>query len=296
MTRAAKVARIPYLNTAPFYVRWDRLEEASEGRWVPAVLPPRQLGMAAEAGEVDAGVLALADLIRLEETFEPLPVPSAGAPVTFGIANRGRVDSVLLFLRGNEPGDVPEVAGRGRVLTPAEAEGLGGSIIGVTGESSTSFRLLRLLCEVRHRVQPAEYRRLDLARPAPPEVNAALVIGDLALRWRHAPPPGFYLAMDLAAGWHEWTGLPFVFARWGVRRALDPEQKAWLGRFLEESLESAQEGFDELVCGLPADLGPAGDLVTYLRNFTFRLGPEELHAASLFRRLLHENGIVCSSA
>ncbi len=320
---AARVARLPYLNTAPFYVRWDSLERVSEGRWLSTVLPPRQLGLAAEAGQVDAGILAVADLFRLESLFAPLQFSRNGETITFGIANRDRVDSVLLFLRdtgpdgrsaipndtdrgvssgtdhgrpGAAPNRTPDVSGPGRVLTEEEARRLHRARIGITGESSTSFRLLRLLAEVRWQVRPEEYRRLDLGSSLPPDLDGALVIGDLALRWRHRPPSGTYLAMDLAAGWQEWTGLPFVFACWAVRRSVPEEAKRWLGRFLLESLESVEGRYHELVRNLPEELGSREDLAAYLANFTYPLGPPELQAIALFRRLLDENGIVCSAA
>jgi predicted solute-binding protein len=334
--RRARVARLPYLNTAPFYLRWGQLTALSEGRWESVVLTPRQLGMAAEAGEVDAGVMAVADLIRLEDSFERLLVPSSGAPVSFGIANRDRVDSVLLFLRGpdraageaSEPERIPDAArplsGSGRVLRPEEAARLDGAVIGITGETSTSFRLLRLLLETRHKVRPRAYQRMDLGRfaraetdgpmtaangdsdPFPPAaargaesagepITGALVIGDTALRWRHRPPRGFSLAMDLASAWFAWTGLPFVFACWGVRRSLPDSAKEWLGRFLEDSLDAAEGRREELVRDLPSDLGPCDVLAEYLRNFTYRLGPDELRAIALFRQRLEESGIACTS-
>lgn len=314
-TRTARVARLPYLNAAPFYRNWASLEEKSEGRWAPAMFVPRQLGLAAEAGEVDAGLMALADLIRLESIFEPLLVPSAGAPVTFGISNHERVDSVLLFLnsrslsRGEpvEPRTGDPSAGAferaehpsrdpGRTLTPREVNALRGARIGITGETSTSFRLLRLLLEARYGVKDALYERLDLGAAATSldRLDAALVIGDLALRWKHRPPEGLFLAMDLASGWHEWQGLPFVFARWGVRRDLPAELKLWLGRFLEDALNESAGGFEALLDGLPGDLGPKAGLVDYLNTFTYRLGTDELKAAALFRELLERHRILCS--
>jgi predicted solute-binding protein len=306
--KPAKVARIPYLNTAPFYLHWNRLEQLSEGRWLPAIFPPRQLGLVAEAGELDAGVMPLADLIRLEQSFEPLLIPSTGEPISFGIANRERVDSVLLFLHEAKPAStdavqMPEGRGfgfvSGRVLEYDEALSLRGARIAVTGETSTSLRLLRLLLEVRYRVEPARYERMDLERleaEEDPGIAAALAIGDLALRWRHRPPRGFRLGMDLATAWFEWSGFPFVFARWVVRRDLPESWKLWLGRFLEDSLNESAGRLPELVRDLPQDLGPKQDLVRYLENFTYRLGPEEMKSAALFRELLDRNGITCTGA
>lgn len=305
-SRPARVARLPYLNTAPFYLRWSELEGASEGRWRSTVLPPRQLGLAAEAGEVDAGVMAVADLIRLEETFEPLVVSSKGAPVAFGIANWTRVESVFLFLRSRGPARTGAMGSGGsmHILTAEEAGECDGARIAITGETSTSFRLLRLLLEVRHGMRPSAYERMDLERFRVEGagraggidrdgIAGALVIGDTALRWRHRPPAGFYLAMDLASEWHAWTGLPFVFARWGVRRSLPAAHKEWLSGFLEESLRDSRDRLPELVQHLPEDLGPKSDLVDYLRNFTYELGPTELKAEERFRALLREYGISC---
>ena len=330
----ARVARLPYLNTVPYYVGWSELARASEGRWTQVVLPPRQLGLAAQAGEVDAGVMALADAIRLEETFEPLLVRSGEAEVTFGIANWSWVESVFLFLRQADGSTVADAAraadhAPARILSGEEAARLDGRPIGVTGETSTSFRLLRLLLEVRHRVRPSSYERMDLeafrlarndaagttgaagetgaAREAgaPGTAGAAgtagavdeagivgaLVIGDTALRWRHRPPAGFYMAMDLASEWHHWTGLPFVFARWVVRRTVPEAYKRWLGNFLQESLSASRDRLPELVREMPADLGTQTELVNYLRNFTYLLGPVELEAAHRFRALLDEHQI-----
>ena len=73
--RPARVGRIPYVNSAPYFLRWPELEGLSEGRWRPAELVPRALGRAADAGAVDAGLFAEADLARLWPEFEPLRLP-----------------------------------------------------------------------------------------------------------------------------------------------------------------------------------------------------------------------------
>ena len=210
---AARIAQIPYLNVAPFLLHWDQITEASEGRWIAVEAVPRALGLAAEAGEVDAGIFPTADLLRLGDELEPLIDPEA-APAGYGIATRHRVDSVLLFLR--DDANPPVAAVTGRVLAATEVRALHGATIAVTGESSTSARLLRILLEERHAVRPAGYPRRALGSESiPPEAGAVLTIGDEALRWRQRPPAGFRLGMDLAAEWGRWTNLPFVFARWG---------------------------------------------------------------------------------
>jgi predicted solute-binding protein len=101
-------ARIPYANAAPFYALW------SEAPFAVRNLAPRDLGHEAEAGTVDLGLMAAADFLRLRDRFELL------GPM--GVATRGAVQSVLLFSR-----------------KPAAA--LGGGVISVTPETSTSIRL-----------------------------------------------------------------------------------------------------------------------------------------------------------
>ena len=64
-TTTTCIARVPYLNSVPFF-RGLSLEERFE--LVDCV--PHALGVQAAAGEVAAGLLPLADYLRLTETFE----------------------------------------------------------------------------------------------------------------------------------------------------------------------------------------------------------------------------------
>ncbi len=51
--------------------------------------------------------------------------------------------------------------------------------------------------------------------------DAGLLIGDPALALSGGDLEGLHV-FDLAAEWNDWTGLPFVFAVWAVRRGTDP--------------------------------------------------------------------------
>lgn len=48
--------------------------------------------------------------------------------------------------------------------------------------------------------------------------EAALIIGDQALKLYHNPPPG-YIIYDLGKLWHQFTNLPFVYALWIGRKS-----------------------------------------------------------------------------
>ncbi len=267
-----RVARIPYLNSVPFYVRL-------QGEGIELLdLPPRALGRRARAGDVDAGIMSLCDGFRSPD-FEPLG--------RLGVAADGPVHSVLLF------GRVP-------------LERLTGATIGVTSETSTSLPLCRLLLEGRYGVHPAVYaRRPDGARPGD---AALLLIGDAALRTAavaglrpgerdyaeallELPSPGpeapWRWLLDLSAAWREWQGLPFVFARWMVRHQVPARLRERLLAQLDESLEASLRELGPLAGRHAAQAGLDADAAyAYLMNFTYRLGEAELEAVARFRALL----------
>ena len=109
------------------------------------------------------------------------------------IASRGPVLSVTLFSR------VPWAEIRRVALDDG---------------SRTSAALTQILLRKRYGVQP-EIVPLPLDQRAEDvDADAVLLIGDRAMR---ACLPGFAHAYDLGQEWHDWTGLPFVYAVWAVR-------------------------------------------------------------------------------
>ena len=257
LTTSTVAARIPYSNAAPFYTLW------ADAPFAVRNLPPRDLGREAEAGGVDLGLMAAGDFLRLKDRFEIL------APM--GIAARGPVLSVLLFSR-----------------RPANA--LGDALISVTPETSTSIRLLKLLLTVRRQLPNVRFvRGLE-----PSQADGLLLIGDQAMRTRNRPPEGFVHTLDLGADWLDWTGLPFVYAAWVVRTALDPALKTELRDFLEASLAAGLATLPEVA---RRETGPgwsAAEMEGYLRRFHYRFGPEDLQGLARYEALLTEHGLLTS--
>src|SRR5207237_4149335 len=82
----------------------------------------------------------------------------------------------------------------------------------------TSACLAQVLLRQRYGVHP-EVVPLPLDREAEEaDADAVLLIGDRAMR---ACLPGYAHAYDLGQEWHDWTGLPFVYAVWAVRAGVD---------------------------------------------------------------------------
>jgi chorismate dehydratase len=214
----------------------------------------------AARGEIDAGILATADYLVNSERYEPV----AG----LGVANREEVRSILLASR-------------------RPIEDLDGAVVGVTEETSTSARLLRLILEARYGVRPRSY-----VRGARSEATAFLVIGNEALSQNVRPAPGFPHRYDLASEWWAWTGLPFVFALWTIRRSLPENVKQRFEDLLSRSFELGMSQVDDIARDFAGELGRAEELASYLRNFHYRLGPEEMRGLQEFRRLVLERDLL----
>jgi chorismate dehydratase len=235
-----RVGRIPYLNSEPFYA-------GLTGHALVA-LPPRALGQAVADGRIDAGPLSLVDFFRLEAALTPLPL---------GIATAGPARSVVLFSR-------------------RPVKELDGAVIGVTGETSTSVQVLRLLLTARHGVEPRAWVPADQA------ADAVLLIGDQALRALATPGSGPH-RLDVGQEWFEWTGLPCVFARWAVRAAIARSEREGLALALDRALDRGLASLAS-IAEQRQDVGlDRRGVETYLRGFTYRFGPEEDRAIGELR-------------
>ncbi len=242
------VGRMPYLNSALFYQSMD------ESRFALHPLVPTAMAAAARRGEIDAGPIPLLDALALDDRFESLG--------GFCIATRERAASILLFS-----------------AVPIEA--LTGKRIAVTGETSTSVRLLKVLMGHRFRVRPEAYVTLE------DEADAMLLIGDPALRARHGVE-GLPYRYDLGEEWSRWTGLPTVFALWIVRRDLPQAEKSALESSLRAGLDAGIDALGEAVAGRP-DLAMSGDEVRgYIEEFSYELRAAERESIETFTRLLGE--------
>jgi len=241
------LGRIPYLNSEVFYQDFP-LDLVELTDYVP-----RALSRAARRGEVDVGPVPIVTCFELEDQFEPFG--------DFAIAVKHAAKSVLLFSK-------------------RPVEELDGARIALTGESSTSVRLLRVLFAERYGVKPAEYTSTQDTNS-----DAILLIGDAALNNRHGLP-SYPMVYDLAEMWQEWTGLPFVFARWIVRRDLNPEARQFLLSLVEQSLEVGMQRIDK-IAAKRSDLSMTTDEVRdYLLGFNYVLGTKEKEAIALFRRYM----------
>ena len=201
---STRVAAVGYTNAWPLLTRLDRIHyRVIEGH-------PTEVARLLADGEADVGLVPVAALL---DATDWKVVPG------FCIGSEGPVESVLLV------SEAPPEAWERLLLD---------------GVSRTSVVLAQILArrgrlgcaqdiEVVH-VEPG--RATALAGPR----DAALVIGDAA----RGLPERFSCRVDLGETWHDWTGLPFVFAVWAGRPDLPHEAILGLRRAAVEGLGMRQ--------------------------------------------------------
>jgi chorismate dehydratase len=175
------------------------------------------------------------------------------------------------------------------IVSQVPLDRLDGERVALGSTSRTSVRLAELLLTEQYGVAPDYYRCPPDLSLMMQEAQAAVLIGDAALRASLHDAPRLGLDVhDLGTMWKDWTGLPFVFAVWAVRRdylAAQPEtvremHRAFLASrdlSLEEVDKVAEqsarwEAFDEEV------------LRRYFTTLDFSLGAAQLRGISEFAR------------
>lgn len=260
-----RVGRIGYMNVAPVYYG---LDNGRRPAWMETVSgPPSFLNRSLADGELDISPVSSAAYARHPEDWVLLPGLS--------ISCFGEVMSVLLVSRH-------------------PFEDLDGKTVLLTEESATAAALLRLLFS-RKGLRP-RFRTGKVRRPL--EFNgdgdAALVIGDAALRedWRgHFPH-----VLDLGQLWWDLTGRPFVFAVWAVRRAFaeaHPDRVAAVSAAFLRSKAAGLANIEKIVPAASQRLRLDGDACRrYYRRLRYDLTSPEIKGLEAFFDGLHRHRLI----
>ncbi len=249
-----RVGGVCYLNAAPLL------------RYLPEYLPvenidydlPSRLAERMSRGELDVAIVP---------SFHAFRDPQSVVLSDACIAAQDVARSVILFSR------VPLEQIRSLALDAG---------------SRSSAALVRILLAELHQTRPRTRQLpLDEDLDTSPD-DAVLLIGDRAMVSR---PSRFPQVWDVGAMWHQWTGLPFVFALWIVRPGVD---SAYWGPRFASARDRGVARLHEIAAEAAENLGlPFPTCYDYLsRNLHFHLGSEEKTALELFGRLLQKHGFV----
>lgn len=244
------VSAVSYLNTWPLV--WGFVHGPQRGLFDFRFDLPVHCAEALRDGQADIGLLPCAELDRLGLDYFP----------DLGIACDGPVRSILLMSR--RPFD--------SIRTLA-----------VDSSSRTSVALARIILAERYGCHPVVTPHAPTLEEMLVNNDAALVIGDPALRLDpHALP---YRILDLGEEWVAWSGLPMVFAAWAGRKAvLTPEvREAFLASWrwgMDHVEEMVDHAFTER--GFPKELARA----YFTRHIVYPLTPRHLEGLALFRKMV----------
>jgi len=245
------VGHIQFLNCLPLY--WGLMRS---GALLGVDLhkdTPDRLNEALVAGDLDIGPISLVEYLRHADELLLLPDLAVGSD--------GPVLSV-------------------NIVSTGPLAGLDGRRVALGSTSRTGVLLARMLLESRYGVRPEYF-------VCPPdltgmllEADAAVLIGDVALRARTDAPARGLTVTDLGAAWQEWTGLPMVFAVWAVRRDFAAANPGVVKEVHEAFLASRELCLAELdtVAEAAARWEPfsAHVLAEYFRALDFSLGPRQV--------------------
>ncbi|MCX5211231.1 menaquinone biosynthesis protein [Kitasatospora sp. NBC_00240] len=185
-----RVGHIQFLNCLPLY--WGL---ARTGNLLDLDLTkdtPEKLSDLLVAGSLDVGPITCVEYLRHADELVVLPDIAVGSD--------GPVMSCV-------------------IVSKVPLAELDGRKVALGSTSRTSVRLAQLLLAEREGVRPEYFSSPPDLDAMLARADAAVLIGDPALRASLEQAPSQGLAVhDLGEMWKEWTGLPFVFAVWAARR------------------------------------------------------------------------------
>lgn len=253
-----RVGHIQFLNCVPLY--WGL---ARTGTLLDLELTkdtPEKLSEQLVRGDLDIGPITLVEFLKHADRLVALPDIAVGCD--------GPVMSCV-------------------IVSQLPLEQLDGRRVALGSTSRTSVRLAELLLAERYGVTPDYYTCPPDLGSMMQEADAAVLIGDAALRASLHDAPRLGLQVhDLGQMWKEWTGLPFVFAVWAARKEYLAEQEQTVRQVHEAFLASRDLSLEEVAkVAEQAARWEAFDAPLLERYFTtldFRFGPEQLGGVRAF--------------
>jgi chorismate dehydratase len=255
-----RVGHIQFLNCLPLY--WGL---ARTGTLLDLDLfkdTPERLSEQLVRGELDISPITLVEFLKHSEELVAFPDLAVGCD--------GPVMSCV-------------------IVSQLPLEALDGARVALGSTSRTSVRLAQLLLAEQYGVTPAYYTCPPDLCVMMQEAEAAVLIGDAALRASlHDAPRHGLEVYDLGLMWKELTGLPFVFAVWAARRDyLEREPlivKRAHGAFLDSMHLSRQEVAKVAEQAARWEAFDAALLERYFRTLDFRFGLDQLAGVAEFAR------------
>ena len=258
------IGKIPYANLFPLFHCLEKNGNSSLYSFIEG--PPSKLNKMLREGELDISPSSSIEYLKNKDQYRILPYLS--------VSSTGPIESILLFSR-------------------FPIKELDGKPIAVSSESETSSVLLRIILEeflsLDSRLESTDISDVEALLSS---FSAVMLIGDTALtetkKIRAHKPKNLHSLhiYDLGELWHKYTGLPFVFALWVVRKQ-SIDEKTDLIKALSEELMNAKKlacrEYRSIVKDAPQREWMSEDeLVEYWKLISYDLTENHMNGLRLF--------------
>lgn len=255
--RRPRVGHIQFLNCLPIYYGLVRTGALLDFELTKD--SPDRLSEALVRGDLDIGPISQLEYLRHADELLLLPDIAVGSD--------GPVLSV-------------------NIVSKRPLEELDGRRVALGSTSRTGVLLGRTLLAERYGVAPEYFDCPPDLGAMMLEADAAVLIGDVALRAHFEGPDLGLTVTDLGAAWREWTGLPMVFAVWAARRDF-AERNPGLVKEVHEAFMHSRDlcltQIDEVAADAARwEVFDAETLATYFRRLDFSLGARQLEGVRAF--------------
>jgi chorismate dehydratase len=256
-TTRPRIAASSYLNTAPLIWSFIHGSQREAVELFTDTAPARCAEML-ESGEVDAALVPVIEYQR---------IPDIAIIPGVCVGSKTAVRSVVLATRKNNLKKIARVA--------------------LDESSRTSAALVKIIFREFLGFEPQWKTAAPDLKSMLTDADAALIIGDPAMKI----PRDQFRVFDLAALWHEFTGLGFVFAMWMARK--DSVEKIRAINFAA-ARDEGMANLDRVLADYPHQIGLSSeDTKQYLTgNIVFQLDEEMRKGLTLYFDLAKKHGLV----
>jgi chorismate dehydratase len=262
-----RVGHIQFLNCLPIY--WGLVRSGALLDVELTKDTPDRLNDMLVTGELDIGPISLVEYLRNADSLVLLPDLAVGSD--------GPVLSVNL-------------------VSQVPVAELDGRRVALGSTSRTSALLARMWLAEVHAVRPAYFVCPPDLTSMLLEADAAVLIGDAALRATYDAPRRGLQVHDLGQVWRDWTGLPMVFAVWAARRdyaeanpGLVKDVHAAFVASRDDALAHVQDVAEQAARWEVFD---AATLAGYFRTLDFSLGERQVDGLVEFSRRAAAAGVI----
>lgn len=193
----------------------------------------------------------------------------------FSISSSGPISSILLFSK-------------------LPLEELGGKTIAASSDSETSLVLLKIIlreflslkCRFKT-IKCSSVKKILLS------FSAALLIGDKAMKEAKKQSNSSLYIYDLGELWTKYTGLPFVFALWIVRKKSLSQKKELIKKLSSDLINAKKYASKKL--SLIAKEAPQKkwsseeELVNYWKDISYDFTDKHMEGLKLFEKYAFKN-------